>query len=365
MAKVRISGLQKYYGSTHALKGIDLEIDEGDFVVFVGPSGCGKSTLLRTIAGLEEIDAGTIEIGGEVVNDIRPRDRNIAMVFQNYALYPYLKVRDNIAFGLKARRAPKDEIDRKVAGAAELLGISALLDRYPRQLSGGQRQRVAIGRAIVREAQLFLFDEPLSNLDAKLRDEMRGEIKQLHNSIATTMIYVTHDQVEAMTLADRIVLLRDGVIEQMGAPLDLFENPATGFVAGFLGSPTINLLPAKLVSGERGAAVVFGTGERLALPPARASLLEGGAERPVTFGIRPQHLTRAMGEASPGHVRITARADLIQPTGTQTYVTWHFGGSAVIAETGAHDVSSPGEEVTYDFDMTRAILIDPETDRVL
>ena len=226
MADVRITGLHKHYGAVPAVRGIDLDIRDGEFTVLVGPSGCGKSTLLRTIAGLEEASDGTIEIGGEVVNDFRPRDRDVAMVFQDYALYPHMSVAKNIGFGLKARKMPKAEIEARVAEAARMLGITPLLDRYPRQLSGGQRQRVAIGRAIVRNPRVFLFDEPLSNLDAQLRDEMRGEIKRLHQEIATTMIYVTHDQIEAMTLADRIVLMRDGVIEQQGAPLELFERPA-------------------------------------------------------------------------------------------------------------------------------------------
>ena len=227
MAPLRLIGLHKYYGKVHAVRGIDLEIPQGEFTVVVGPSGCGKSTLLRTIAGLEEADRGTIEIDGVRINDVRPRDRNVAMVFQSYALYPYLTVFENIAFGLRARRVKKSHVEAAVRGAAKTLGISALLDRYPRELSGGQRQRVAIGRAIVRDARLFLFDEPLSNLDAQLRDEMRGEIKRLHQRLGKTIIYVTHDQIEAMTLADRIVLLKDGVIEQQGAPLDLFERPAT------------------------------------------------------------------------------------------------------------------------------------------
>src|ERR1041385_5686924 len=246
MADLKITGLHKRYGHVPAVRGIDLEVPSGEFTVLVGPSGCGKSTLLRTIAGLEEAQEGTIEIGGRVVNHVRPRDRDIAMVFQNYALYPYMNVFENIAFGLRARKTPRAEIESRVRRAADMLGITPLLDRLPRQLSGGQRQRVAIGRAIVRNARLFLFDEPLSNLDAQLRDEMRTEIKRLHHEITTTMIYVTHDQVEAMTLADRIVLLRDGKIEQQGAPLELFEQPRTGFVAGFLGSPSINLIPATL-----------------------------------------------------------------------------------------------------------------------
>ena len=233
MSDLKITGLHKHYGAYHAVKGIDLEVPSGEFTVLVGPSGCGKSTLLRTIAGLEEASAGTIEIGGKDVTWARPRDRDIAMVFQNYALYPYLNVYENIAFGLRARRVASAEVDKRVKRAAEMLGIAQLLERFPRELSGGQRQRVAIGRAIVRDALLFLFDEPLSNLDAQLRDDMRVEIKRLHQELGRTMIYVTHDQIEAMTLADRIALLRDGKIEQLGAPLDLFERPATRFVAGF------------------------------------------------------------------------------------------------------------------------------------
>jgi multiple sugar transport system ATP-binding protein len=350
----------------HALKGIDLTIGEGEFAVFVGPSGCGKSTLLRTIAGLEDIDQGNIAIGGVVVNDMRPRDRNIAMVFQNYALYPYLTVYDNIAFGLRARKFAEAEIKRRVDAAAAMLGIRALLERLPRQLSGGQRQRVAIGRAIVRQAQLFLFDEPLSNLDAKLRDEMRGEIKRLHTNIATTIIYVTHDQVEAMTLADRIILLRDGRIEQQGSPLDLFEKPATGFVAGFLGSPSINLIPADLVSDGSSTAVKLKSGEVLALPGDRASSAKTKNGKSVIFGIRPQHLTRAGGGAlPPGHVRVKAVADLIQPTGTRTYVTSRLGGVPVTAELGSHEVHEQGGSLDYSVDMNRCVLIDPETDRVI
>ena len=364
MADVRIKNLHKYYGSVHALKGIDLTINDGEFVVFVGPSGCGKSTLLRSIAGLEDISGGEIAIGGRVVNDLRPRDRDIAMVFQNYALYPYLSVYDNIAFGLRARKFAEPEIKQRVDAAAAMLGITALLERLPRQLSGGQRQRVAIGRAIVRQAQLFLFDEPLSNLDAKLRDEMRGEIKRLHKEISTTMIYVTHDQVEAMTLADRIVLLRDGRIEQQGAPLDLFERPITGFVAGFLGSPSINLLPARLVTRGSHRAVILATGEELALPAARR-VDTADAEKAILLGVRPQHMARATQDAlAPGLVRLLTTAELIQPTGTRTYVTAQIGGTEVTAELGAHDVQAQNAPLELAIDMNRCVLIDPVTDKV-
>jgi multiple sugar transport system ATP-binding protein len=365
VADVRIAGLQKYYGAVQALKDINLSIGDGEFAVFVGPSGCGKSTLLRTIAGLEDVDGGEIAIGGQTVNDMRPRDRNIAMVFQNYALYPYLNVYDNIAFGLRARKFSESEIKKRVDDAASMLGIAPLLERLPRQLSGGQRQRVAIGRAIVRQAQLFLFDEPLSNLDAKLRDEMRGEIKRLHTNLATTMIYVTHDQVEAMTLADRIVLLREGKIEQLGSPLELFERPATGFVAGFLGSPSINLLPAELVRQNNAAAVRLTSGEVLELPKRRIDL-DGVDSRRIVLGIRPQHLKRAQASGLPeGHVRIKAVAEIIQPTGTRTYVTTRIGGVAVTAELGAHDVHEQGAALDFDIDLNRCVLIDPETDKVV
>jgi multiple sugar transport system ATP-binding protein len=356
--------LQKSYGAVPAVRGIDLDIEDGEFTVLVGPSGCGKSTLLRTIAGLETPDAGTIAIGGAVVNDMRPRERNIAMVFQNYALYPYLTVYENIAFGLRARRFPSGEIDRRVREAAAMLGIANLLERFPRQLSGGQRQRVAIGRATVRQAQLFLFDEPLSNLDAKLRDEMRGEIKQLHAKVDTTMIYVTHDQVEAMTLADRIVLLKDGQIEQQGRPLDLFERPVSRFVAGFLGSPSINILRARLAGDAEGAFIVLDTGELMRLPASREPSV--GGEREILLGVRPEHFSRAPeGALRPGSVRIEAVVDLIQPTGTRTYVTTSVGGSPVTIELQSRDVQQHGETIDLALDLNRAILIDPSTDRVL
>ena len=366
MADVRLSGVHKYYGNVHAVRGVDLTINDGEFAVLVGPSGCGKSTLLRTIAGLEDPGQGTIAIGGAVVNDLRPRERNIAMVFQNYALYPYLTVNENVAFGLRARKTPEIEIRKRVNEAAEMLGIGNLLERYPRQLSGGQRQRVAIGRAIVRKAELFLFDEPLSNLDAQLRDEMRTEIKRLHHEITTTMIYVTHDQVEAMTLADRIVLLRDGQIEQQGPPLELFERPRTGFVARFLGSPSINLIPAKLVSTGNGISAAFEDGRTLVLPASRVLSLKGAEGRPILLGIRPQHFSlSAGGSLREGVVSYPAVADLIQPTGTRTLTTIKIGGVDTIAELQAHDVESHGERIELAIDLNRAVLIDPTTGDVI
>jgi len=363
MAEVKITGLHKRYGAFHAVRGIDLDIADGEFTVLVGPSGCGKSTLLRTIAGLEEISDGTIEIGGEVVNDLRPRDRDVAMVFQDYALYPHMNVGKNIGFGLKARKMPAPEIEQRVGEAARMLGITPLLGRLPRQLSGGQRQRVAIGRAIVRNPRIFLFDEPLSNLDAQLRDEMRSEIKRLHQEIATTMIYVTHDQIEAMTLADRIVLMRDGVIEQQGAPLDLFERPASVFVAGFLGSPRMSFLPGR-VSRQAGADALRLGDLVMPLPSGRLDGAVDGQE--ILLGLRPEHLTRAQGPApGPGSVRFDAKIDLVQPTGSRSYATFRLGGEQVMAELQAHDVSRPGEEVPIDINMTRASIFDGKTQRAL
>jgi multiple sugar transport system ATP-binding protein len=366
MADLKITGLHKRYGNVHAVRGIDLEIPKGEFTVLVGQSGCGKSTLLRSIAGLEDVDQGTIEIDGKIVNQTRPRDRDVAMVFQNYALYPYMNVFDNIAFGLRARKTPAGEIDERVRSAAGMLDISALLDRLPRQLSGGQRQRVAIGRAIVRNARLFLFDEPLSNLDAQLRDEMRSEIKRLHQEIGTTMIYVTHDQIEAMTLADRIVLLRDGKIEQAGAPLDLFERPATRYVAGFLGSPAMNFVSARIAALDGDIVLALSGGVQLALPAARRNALARYQDQAVILGIRPEHMSRATeGSSRPGVVRIAITVELVQPTGSRTYITFSMGGSAVVAEVQAHDVHRPGEKVDLQIDMNRAVVVDPVTDLVL
>jgi multiple sugar transport system ATP-binding protein len=357
MSDLKITSLHKHYGSFHAVKGIDLDVPSGEFTVLVGPSGCGKSTLLRTIAGLEEVSEGTVEIGGRDVTWERPRDRDIAMVFQNYALYPYLNVKENIAFGLRARKFTDAEVDRRVGKAAEMLDISHLLQRLPRELSGGQRQRVAIGRAIVRDAILYLFDEPLSNLDAQLRDDMRVEIKRLHQELGRTMIYVTHDQIEAMTLADRIVLLRDGLIEQVGSPLDLYERPETRFVAGFLGSPKMNFLPATLTAN--GAALADGT--QLPLP-GRNGLKAGQA---VILGIRPQYITMAAKDQAPGHARVPVTIELVQPTGSRVQVTLPFGGSSIIAELAAHDVDKPGQKTHIDIDMARAVIIDPQTEKVI
>jgi multiple sugar transport system ATP-binding protein len=367
MARLSIRGLSKSFDRTEVLKGIDLDVPEGEFCVLVGPSGCGKSTLLRSIAGLEDTDAGTISIDGQPVDGLRPRDRDVAMVFQNYALYPHLSVFENIAFGLRARRVPDGEVRERVARAAGMLGVEQLLDRTPRQLSGGQRQRVAIGRAVVRDARLFLFDEPLSNLDAQLRDGMRAEIKRLHQEIGKTTIYVTHDQIEAMTLADRIVLMRDGRIEQQGAPLDLFERPATRFVAGFLGSPSMNFLPCRVERVNGGPAVVLADGRVLALDPVRSAALGAHEGRAMTIGIRPEHMRRAgAGEPPrPGEAPIRAEIDLVQPTGSRTYAQFRVGDVETSVELPAHSVERRGATLDLYVDMSRVVLIDPDSGTVV
>ncbi|MCQ2006296.1 ABC transporter ATP-binding protein [Rhizobium sp. NRK18] len=307
MTDVKISQLRKSYGIQAALHGLDIDMNSGEFVVLVGPSGCGKSTLLRMIAGLESITSGIISFGGKVVNNIPAKNRDIAMVFQNYALYPHMTVRDNMGFSLKLRNVGEKERNARVDVAAKSLGLSHLLDRYPRQLSGGQRQRVAMGRAVVREPALFLFDEPLSNLDAKLRVQMRTEIKQMHNRLKATMIYVTHDQVEAMTLGDRIVVMRDGRVEQIGKPIDLYDEPANEFVAGFLGSPSMNFINGTLGADRQN--VVLADGSVLTLPAPVA----GEAGQAVHLGLRPEQLL-------PSDTGLSFEIDVIEPTGGDTIV---------------------------------------------
>ncbi len=311
MAEVSIRKVVKEYdGGVQAVKGIDLEIADQEFVVLVGPSGCGKSTTLRMIAGLEEITDGEIWIGGDVVNDVPPRDRDIAMVFQNYALYPHMTVYDNMAFSLMLAKSDKAAIRERVGRASEILGLTPLLERYPRQLSGGQRQRVAMGRAIVRDPQVFLFDEPLSNLDAKLRVQMRAEIKELHQRLRTTSVYVTHDQIEAMTMADQIVVMRDGIVEQRGRPLELYDHPANLFVAGFIGSPAMNFIPATLRRSGAETQVEFADGARLPAPRNAA----GNDGQAVIYGVRPEHLSLG---TSGG---IQTRVVVVEPTGANTEV---------------------------------------------
>src|SRR6059036_1116001 len=301
MAQVTLRNLVKDYDQTPAVRGIDLDIADKEFVVLVGPSGCGKTTTLRMIAGLEDITGGEILIGGDVVNDVPPKDRDIAMVFQNYALYPHMTVHENMSFGLRLKKLPKDEIRRRVAAVAGILGIGELLDRKPKQLSGGQRQRVAMGRAIVRNPKVFLFDEPLSNLDAKLRVQMRTEIKKIHQKVTTTTVYVTHDQVEAMTLADQVVIMNLGRIEQIGSPNEVYHKPATKFVASFIGSPAMNFIPCRLE--EAGGKLNIRLTDRIAfpLPPARAARYQSVSRADkLLLGIRPEHITEAGAHLEPG-----------------------------------------------------------------
>ena len=316
MAGVTIRGIKKSYGKTEVIHGIDLDIKNGEFVVLLGPSGCGKSTLLRMIAGLEPISAGTVSIGGEVVNDLHPKDRNIAMVFQNYALYAHMSVFDNMAFSMQLKKLPKDEIAKKVEWAAGILNLTDYLARYPRELSGGQRQRVAMGRAIVRDPAVFLFDEPLSNLDAKLRVQMRTEIKELHQKLGTTIVYVTHDQIEAMTMADRIVVLKDGYIEQVGPPLDVYDRPANMFVAGFLGSPSMNFIRGLLL--RRDGRVLFDAPVFQADVSDYAFATPPGDGQPTVLGIRPEHL-RLVDPQAPRNAQATV--GLIEPMGANK-IAW-------------------------------------------
>ena len=346
MAEVTIRSLTKAYGGLQVVHGLDLDIPDGEFAVLVGPSGCGKSTLLRMIAGLEEVTSGDVMIGERRVNNLPPSERDIAMVFQNYALYPHKTVGANMGFALKMRGMARPEIDAKVARAAEILGLTPYLDRYPRALSGGQRQRVAMGRAIVRDPQVFLFDEPLSNLDAKLRVQMRTEIRELHQRLKTTTVYVTHDQIEAMTMADRIVVLNAGRIEQVGAPLELYDRPANVFVAGFIGSPSMNMMAGVVKGGAvevAGAQLPLPTGMRLA---------EG---REVTYGIRPEHLTAGAGG-------LAGTVAVVEPTGSETHVVLrandhaggHAGGREVVAMFRDRVTFRPGD----------ALVLAPDADKV-
>jgi multiple sugar transport system ATP-binding protein len=352
MAGVALSAIVKRFGALEVIRNVSIEVADGEFCVFVGPSGCGKSTLLRIIAGLEGFDTGDVKIGGRRVNELPARARDIAMVFQDYALYPHMTVWDNMAFALRMRDLARDEIERRVRDAARTLQIEHLLDRKPRQLSGGQRQRVAMGRAIVRQPQVFLFDEPLSNLDAKLRVDMRTEIKRLHRQIGATMIYVTHDQVEAMTLADRVVVLRDGVIEQVGAPRDVYDRPVSRFVAGFIGSPSMNFVPARL----EGGAVLLPDGQRLAWPGPR----NGASE--VVLGIRPEHFLENADGAS---ATLAAEVDVVEPMGSDTLVALRVDSQQIVARLSAHAAVEPGQRLRLGVAIERAHLFDPQSGRAL
>jgi len=366
MAEVSLRRIVKAYeGGVQAVKGIDLEIDDHEFVVLVGPSGCGKSTTLRMIAGLEEITGGDIAIGGTIVNDIPPRDRDIAMVFQNYALYPHMSVYENMAFGLTLRKFPKAEIDRRVKAAAEILDITPLLERKPKALSGGQRQRVAMGRAIVRNPKVFLFDEPLSNLDAKLRVQMRTEIKKVHQRVKTTTIYVTHDQVEAMTLADRVVVMNHGVIEQVGPPQELYHNPATKFVAGFIGSPAMNFFPARLEQASGALRLHLPQDIVLDVPEARTARYQPHAGKQVLFGIRPEHLTDDKPTDKTNPAPLTLTPEVIEPMGMETLAHFKVDGAEISARLDPETPAKEGVPLRLIAHMDQMHLIDPATDKVI
>ncbi len=365
MASVRLDGVRKVYDPGQvAVAGASFTVADGEFMVLVGPSGCGKTTLLRMIAGLETISAGTLQIDGRTVNDLPPKDRDVAMVFQNYALYPHMTVFENMAFGLKLRKFPREEIKKRVDEAARILDLSPLLERRPKALSGGQRQRVAMGRAIVRNPRVFLFDEPLSNLDAKLRVQMRTEIKKVHQTVRTTTVYVTHDQIEAMTLADRVVVMNQGRIEQVGPPQELYHNPTTRFVAGFIGSPAMNFLPVRILD-EQGLKVQLPSGQKLAVPPQRANRYGPYVGREMTLGIRPEHLTETHDVEKPGVGRIDAPVDVVEPMGMETMVHFQFAGAAVTARVAPETVARPGEILPLAADMNQMHLIEPDSGRVV
>lgn len=354
MANVKIDNVTKRYGKVQVMHGVDVDIDDGEFVVLVGPSGCGKSTLLRMLAGLEQITTGEISIGGRVVNDVLPKERDIAMVFQSYALYPHKTVYDNIGFPLKMAKRPAAEIKEKVESAAAVLDLTNYLDRYPKQLSGGQRQRVAMGRAIVRDPQVFLFDEPLSNLDAKLRVTMRLEIKELHQRLKTTIVYVTHDQIEAMTMADKIVVMRNGRIEQVGSPLDLYDNPQNVFVASFIGSPSMNFIKGKIA--ERSGRKVFVADSTMEYPLSQSSAALVKKGQQVIYGIRPEHI-------SIGKKGIQVAVVVTEPTGAETQIFAKAKGDLIDAVVKERIMVKPGEDIGFIIDPANVHLFDRETEQ--
>ncbi|MGL4575442.1 MAG: ABC transporter ATP-binding protein [Burkholderiaceae bacterium] len=365
MASLTISNVTKTYpNGVPVLKGIDLKIDDGQFLILVGGSGCGKSTLLNMIAGLESVTAGEIRIGERVVNELPPKDRDIAMVFQSYALYPSMTVRENIAFGLSLRKVPQAEQNATIGRVAKMLQMEHLLDRKPGQLSGGQRQRVAMGRALARNPALYLFDEPLSNLDAKLRVEMRSEIKLMHQRLGTTIVYVTHDQIEAMTLGDRIAVMKDGLIQQFGSPQEIYDSPVNLFVAGFIGSPSMNFLKGKLVAAGTGVGFELKHGEAthlLPLPQAGAAL----AGRDVILGIRPEQITDHSTSTSGQVHAIDCKIDLVEPTGPDTLVFADFNGTKSTARVHPRVAPQPGQRLQLQFDTSKAVLFDPATEQRL
>jgi multiple sugar transport system ATP-binding protein len=365
MADVALNNVVKRFDRDEAVRGISLNIPDKEFIVLVGPSGCGKTTTLRMIAGLEEATAGEILIDGQVVNDVPPKDRDIAMVFQNYALYPHMTVFENMSFGLKLRRVPKTEIKERVERAAKILDIADLLERRPKQLSGGQRQRVAMGRAIVRNPKVFLFDEPLSNLDAKLRVQTRTEIKRVHQQVKTTTIYVTHDQVEAMTLADRVVVMNGGRIEQTGRPQELYHQPRTRFVAGFIGSPAMNFLTCRLERNGSGLMLRLGEGLALPVPASRAARYQAVSGKELIFGLRPEHITEPRGEARDPRCEFTVNLDVVEPMGMETMVFFGVNGTEICARVTPDAAAAPGQPMRLYANLNHLHLIDPATDLVL
>ncbi|PNR92807.1 ABC transporter ATP-binding protein [Petrotoga sp. 9PWA.NaAc.5.4] len=365
MAEVLLEKINKVYpNGFHAVKDAEFIIEDKEFLVLLGPSGCGKTTTLRMIAGLEDITSGTIKIDGKVVNDVEPKDRDIAMVFQNYALYPHMTVYDNMAFGLKLRKTPKDEIEKRVREAAKILGIEHLLDRKPKQLSGGQRQRVAVGRAIVRDPKVFLFDEPLSNLDAKLRVQMRAELKKLQKRLEATVAYVTHDQVEAMTMADKIVIMNEGIIQQIGGPFEVYNNPKTIFVAGFIGTPPMNFLNVKVVR-ENGIWLKE-EGIAIKVPDNRASLLESYVDKEVVLGVRPEDLydKSISSSANEGNV-LNSVVDVVEPLGSETLLHLAIGNQAITAKVSPQTRAEAGQKFEVVVDLEMIHVFDKETEQAI
>ena len=354
---------KKYPNGFEAVKDFNLEIEDKEFIIFVGPSGCGKSTTLRMVAGLEDISSGELYIDGKLVNDVEPKDRDIAMVFQNYALYPHMSVYDNMAFGLKLRKVPKDEIDKKVREAAEILDLSALLDRKPKALSGGQRQRVAMGRAIVRKPKVFLMDEPLSNLDAKLRVQMRIEIAKLHQNLGTTIIYVTHDQTEAMTLGTRIVVMKAGIVQQVDTPQNLYEKPANLFVAGFMGSPQMNFLDAT-VKVEGNVANLVVAGKSIPLPAAKSkALIDGGYNgKTVTFGIRPEDVYDSEEFLANAPTTFESKVKVYELLGAEVYLYFDLDQFPITARVDSRTNARPGDAIKFAFDIDKIHVFDKETE---
>ena len=366
MAQVTLRKVVKMYDEVQAVRGIDLDITDKEFIVLVGPSGCGKSTTLRMIAGLEEISDGDIAIGGDVVNDVPPKDRDIAMVFQNYALYPHMNVYENMSFGLKLKRTPKDEIERRVKQAAQILDITELLDRKPKQLSGGQRQRVAMGRAIVRDPKVFLFDEPLSNLDAKLRVQMRTEIKKVHQKVRTTTVYVTHDQVEAMTLADRVVVMNAGLIEQVGSPNDLYHSPATKFVAGFIGSPAMNFIACRVEQAAGALRLRLSDTLSFLVPADRTTRYTPHVGKPnLLLGLRPEHIIETRPHIEPNQHDFEILIDVVEPMGMETLVYFTIEGTEVCGRVNPNAGATAEKPMKLRADLSNMHLIDDSTGKVL